>query len=364
MKKILFNCISLSSILLISCSSGPIPKLYTNFEKASFVIKDVSKKEWEPNEIGEGFSFISDMDINSREHFLRILYEGSEIYEARINDGSFMVCGSFIMNNKVYIAYSLFDDTSDISKSSVTLYCLIVDKNGESSRFALSGDYSCRGFCADGTFCCFLVNDRRTEKCFLIKTNNSGEIISIGQSQKRFSGLYCNGADLLTFSTELNEDRTFTEETVWKIENENYSKIKSVSYPGTPDRNYFVNDLIIISHELIGDTYHFYRSDSNGTSEICSFDAPDDLNYHYINLDYYDGDLIIGMLALRDYNKDWYRRLIFLHYDNFQNKITSYCQGNNISTTIFKNHKVFFGEYIETSSNGTRDGNFKEITIK
>lgn len=351
---------------LTSCSFGPIPKLYSNFEKASFTIRNATKKEWEPIVVGD-YSYIHDFEHGpsgaALNYFLRVFYDDKLIFE-KISDSDFWINSAFILKESLCFPYSSFD-SEDINNSSVTQYCMKVNKNGESSTFSLDGDYSNWGVCTDGTYCYFHVQDRKTFDDSLIKTDSNGEIISVSSINDRISSLFCYEKDIYSFSFDYEDDSIIHEvkqQNILKLEEDNtFTKIMSA--PGIIEYSNCENELFFISHTSKNNEHHFYRTDLSGTSEICYFSVPDDLHYDYVGLDYYDGDLIIGMVASTGSITDFYGRTIFLYYDSMKKEIYSYCPNQNLYEILFKNHRVFYGKYTNTYSDGTKNGNFKEIII-
>ena len=362
------------AISLVSCGSGPTPKLYTNFEHASLKTRKASKEEWDRNEVNDDFSYICDFEhgtTGKAKNFVRVFYKGNQVFE-ETKDDSFMTCGTFVVSDTFYFIYSMFDDET---LKTVTVYCLKVNKDGQSSLFSFEGDFACHGACTDGEHCYFFLWDRQKDETHLVRTDLNGVIQSNSLSpiDNFYGGLAYYGGNLYsrdetyTYNEDGSIDYSSIKTIVYKwpaIITEDYYGIGYYTFPGECDIIDIKEEITAISHIDKGTSYAFYKTIEADSTEICNFEIPDDLSYNYQGVKNFDNDLVIGFTANRkDVTKSLYCRVIFLHYESSSNKIKSYCPNENLYNIIYKNNKVFFGKYSNKATDGTSDGDFKTFVF-
>ena len=367
MKKFLNLLLMVPALLLTSCSLGPTPKLYTNYEKTSLKTRKASKEEWERIVVNDDFSYICDFVHPSNgkaDHFVRVFYKGNQVFEER-KSGSYMPAGAFAILDTLYFVYGMFDDEQ---LTTVTTYCLKVNKDGQSSVFSLPGDTSCKGSCTDGEYCYFLLWERQNNVTKLIKTNLNGEIIYQEPSSNDYSGLYSDGTNLYTKSYNFSHDddsSSFAETKVykWKENHDDNIAVGVYSIPGYASHLTVGDKIIALSYLKKGDSYAFYKTEENESNKVCEFTTPDDLSYQYWGVEQFDDDLIIGFTASRGRPMDPYCRTVLLHYESSSAKLLSFCPNENLTWIHFRNNNVFFGNYSNHVTNETSDGNFRTFVF-
>ncbi len=364
MKKFLNLLLMVPALLLASCSLGPTPKLYTNYEHTSLKTRNASKEEWERIVVNDDFSYITDfvhgVDGKS-DYFVRVFYKGKQVFEER-KSGCYMPAGAFAILDTIYFVYGMFDDEQ---LTTVTTYCLKVNKDGQSSIFTLPGDTSCRGACTDGEYCYFLLRERHNNVTKLIKTNLNGEIIYQEPSSNDYHRLLSDGTNLYTTSYVYNNDSVFTETKVykWKENHDDNLQVGVYSIPGYASRLTVGDKIIALSYLKKGDSYAFYKTEENESNKVCEFTTPDDLSYQYWGVEQFDDDLIIGFTASRGRPMDPYCRTVLLHYESSSAKLLSFCPNENLTWIHFRNNNVFFGNYSNHVTNETSDGNFRTFVF-
>ncbi len=368
------SLITFATMCLASCGIGPTPKLYTNFERANFNVSNALKEEWDRTEVNKDFSYICDFEhgtTGKAKNFVRVFYKGNQVFE-ETKDDSYMTRGAFVVSDTLYYVYDMFDD--DPLKT-VTVYCLKVDKDGQSSLFSFEGDFACHGACTDGEHCYFFLWDRQKDETHLVRTDLNGTIQSNSLSPidnfcgglHYYDGNLYSRDETYTYSDDGSIDYSSIETIIYKwpaIITEDYYGIGYYTFPGEVDILNIADQITAISHVESVKSFTFYKTIEGESEEICSFNIPDDLSYNYQGIKNFENDLVIGFTANRkDVTKSLYCRVIFLHYESSTNKIKSYCPNENLYNIIFKNNKVFYGKYSNNATNGTSDGDFKRIEI-
>lgn len=365
MKKCLLSLLTAALLSLTSCGLGPTPKLYTNFEHASLKTRNASKEEWDRTEVNEDFSYICDFvhPVNGRaDNFIRVFYRDNQVFEEK-NDQSYMPYGTFVIADTLYYAYGMFDDEQ---LTTVTTYCLKIDKIGQSSRFSLPGDNSCKGVCTDGEYCYFLIWERQNNVTKLIKTNLDGEVIYAESTSNDYYRLLSDGTNLYTTSSVYSSDLSKTIETKvykWEENHDDNLQVGVYSIPGSVERLSVGDKINAISYLKNGDTYSFYKTEETESNIVCQFTVPDDLGYSYQGVEQFNNDLVIGFTAHKKATKSLYCRVVFLYYESSTNKILSYCPNQYLYNIIYKNSNVFFGTYSNKATNDTSDGDFRTFVF-
>lgn len=361
MKK--FLLLFIATLSLTSCSFGPTPKLYSNYEPTSLKTREASKEEWERVMVNDDFSYINDFvhPVDGKaDHFVRVFYRGNQIFEER-NNQNYTPTGAFVISDTLYFVYGMFDDEQ---LTTVTTYCLKVDKEGKSSTFSLPGDTYCRGTCTDGEYCYFLLWERHNDVSKLIKTDPNGEIIYSKPSSNDYSGLYSDGINLYTkyYVYSHDGDSSSCVETKvykWEENHDDSVEVGVYSIPGFASSLSVGDKLNALSYLEKGDSYAFYKTEENRSNKVCEFTLPDDLSYQYWGVEQFKDDLIIGFTASRGRPKDPYSRIIMMHHESSSNKLLSYCPSENLTWIMFRNSNVFFGRYTNHVTNETSDGDFR-----
>ena len=365
MKRYFTLPLAIIALSLASCGLWPTPKLYLNYEKTSLKTRNASKEEWERVAVNDDFSYITDfvhgVDGKS-DHFVRVFYKGNQVFEER-KSGSYMPAEAFAILDTLYFVYGMFDDEQ---LTTVTTYCLKVNKDGQSSVFSLPGDTSCKGSCTDGEYCYFLLWERHNNVSKLVKTNLDGEIVYTEPSSNDYYSLLSDGTNLYTTSYVYNNDSVCTETKVykWKENHDDNLQVGVYSIPGLVQHLSVKDEIKAVSYLKNGDTYSFYKTEEIESNIVCEFTVPDDLSYYYQGVEQFSNDLVIGFSASRKgMSKDIYKRVIFLHYESSSNKILSFCPNENLSAILFKNSSVFFGKYSNHVTSETSDGDFRTFVF-
>ena len=349
-------------LLLTSCSFSKTPKLYKQFNHITIVTKSASKKEWERREVGGGFSYVEDFWHGSRKtddpkYFARIYHNDSLIYEEK-QEEQFLVYWPFVHSDKLYYICSQLD----ISTNRTSLSCLATDVNGETTRFSLPDNSYCEGACSNGDFCFFFLRDRANGYTAIYKTNADGMILESIPISKDYYGLYSFGGNIYTTSSVF-EDYKIMGNIIYRF-NDDWSCSEISRIPFTSKKIEFGEHISAISYDYDynNQTYTFYRTIDNTSTEICNFTVPDDLYYSFIGVEQFDEDIIIGFMASKkDVVYTLYSRIIFLYYDSSANQIFSYSPNQYLYNLLFVNNNVFYGMYRNHSTNGTNDGFFRKI---
>lgn len=368
MKNIASLFIHVMFLSLSSCGYNHIPALYANFKHISFNLNKAEKKEWERIAVNDDFSYINDFvhpSDDKADYFVRVFYKGNQIFEER-KSVAYMPSKAFVVFDTLYFVYGMFDDEQLIS---ATTYCLKVDKNGQSSVFTLPGDTSCRGACTDGEYCYFLLWERHNNVTKLIKTNLNGEIIYQEPSSNDYSGLYSDGTNLYTKSYNFSHDddsSSFAETKVykWKENHDDNNAVGVYSIPGYASHLTVGNKIIALSYLKKGDYYAFYKTEDNESNKVCEFTTPNDLGYNYKGVEQIKDGIIIGFDAYKKGNpKDLYSKAVFLYSESPFDEILSFCPTENVYSIIFRNGNVFYGSYVDSYTDGTKDGSFNKISV-
>ena len=108
MKRYFTLPLAIIALSLTSCSLGPTPKLYTNYEKTFLKTRKASKEEWERIVVNDDFSYICDFVHPSNgkaDHFVRVFYKGNQVFEERKSGVSIGIVLHYL-NTRFYVYQS------------------------------------------------------------------------------------------------------------------------------------------------------------------------------------------------------------------------------------------------------------------